>query len=187
MERRDNHLESARIATSLAAGVSGAATAFGVGYAAGRLQRRNCLRASPSDERLSDFGCSFGGGLTGVTVGSVLWPITVSLGTQLTHHSLGGRAGWWVGTVGAVAGSALGFAGTATVAANGAPDGALFATLTAAAMVSAAVPVLALEWSHRRNVRSAERESARQTARIRIAPQTSLLKDGIWLGLAGTL
>jgi hypothetical protein len=180
-ERDGSDRAGARIAASLVAGLGGAGAAFAAGYGVGKLQHGRCVRANESDGE-----CWKDGAIPGFAVASVVWPITVTVSAQLTHRSLGGQPRWWTGTVGGVAGTALGLAGATAVAASNASEAAFTGTLVGAALVSVAIPVLALEWSHRHGGRDLEREPTR-TARLRVTAQGSPRKDGFWLGLVGTL
>jgi hypothetical protein len=181
--------ERARPALTLVAGLGAAGLSLGAAALIGRSGTQRCVRAESEseDDVFTESACGWGGTMAGLGVSASVLPVLVTIGTALTHRALGGHAPWWVAALGTLSGAAAGLAEVVAVTNHRDSDGAFRASLVGAAFLSASVPLAALELSHARRTRPDTDKARGRAARVRINPSASMLRDGAWFGLSGTL
>lgn len=176
---------ASRITLEATSSLAATFAAVGVGIGAGLQTAERCAGSNPEFGR--GVACSVRGSsvLIGLSVG--LLPPALLASTYLPHRARGGRGRWWSPFIGAGAGLGAGVAtlSTALEVGDGSRAAGIAGTL-AGGLLAAAVPVVAVEWSHSRRLRLGRQASERR--RQVVSPVASALPSGgAWIGLAGTL
>lgn len=185
--REDEPGSRRRAAMTWVGGLSGAAVAMGAGALLGTLRHRDCEEATDLRSFAEEWGCGMGAVSSGVYLSMGLLPVATALGTYLPHRRNEGQAPWWVAATGSLAGSALAVVGSGVVFSSDVSDRAVLPTLIAAGLVSAAVPALALEWSHARRDTAPASGRTNAPARRRVTARAAPIPQGAWFGMSGTL